>query len=153
MTSYARLLAVVPFALVVPLAASADWPQWRGPSSAGGSPESPLPVTWSATENIAWKAPLEGFGTSSPIVSGDLVFVTSQVGQTPVAAGDAHPQLARDDGELAKREAPIGGRYETSVAVVDPVIDAASGTLGVRLVLPNRNGRIPAGIRCRVEFL
>jgi outer membrane protein assembly factor BamB len=109
-TSYARLLAVVPFALVVPLAASADWPQWRGPSSAGVSPESPLPVTWSATENIAWKAPLEGFGTSSPIVSGDLVFVTSQVGQTPVAAGDAHPQLARDDGELAKREAPIGGR-------------------------------------------
>lgn len=49
-------------------------------------------------------------------------------------------------------EAPIGGRYETTVAIVDPVIDAASGTLGVRLLLPNRKGAIPAGVRCRVQF-
>jgi len=34
-----------------------------------------------------------------------------------------------------------------------PVIDAASGTLGVRLLLNNRRGAIPAGVRCRVEFL
>jgi len=50
-------------------------------------------------------------------------------------------------------EAPIGGRYETTVEIVDPVIDAASGTLGVRLLLNNRRGAIPAGVRCRVEFL
>ena len=50
-------------------------------------------------------------------------------------------------------EAPIGGRYETTVEIVDPVIDAASGTLGVRLLLGNRRGAIPAGVRCRVEFL
>jgi RND family efflux transporter MFP subunit len=49
-------------------------------------------------------------------------------------------------------EAPIGGRYETTVAIVDPVIDAASGTLGVRLLLPNPKSRIPAGVRCRVQF-
>ena len=49
-------------------------------------------------------------------------------------------------------EAPIGGRYETTVAIVDPVIDAASGTLGVRLELPNRKGLIPAGVRCRLEL-
>ena len=50
-------------------------------------------------------------------------------------------------------EAAIGGRYELTVSVVDPVIDAASGTLGVRLELPNRKGAIPAGVRCRVQFL
>jgi hypothetical protein len=50
-------------------------------------------------------------------------------------------------------EAAIGGRYETTVSIVDPVIDAASGTLGVRMMLPNRKGLIPAGVRCRVEFL
>ena len=105
-----RLLLVAPFILALPLAASSDWPQWRGPSSAGVSPESALPVTWSATENIAWKARLEGLGTSSPIVSSDTVFVTSQIGRSSVAEGDSHPQLARDDGDLAKREAPIGGR-------------------------------------------
>ena len=104
----ARLLLVVPFVLAVPLAA-ADWPQWRGPASGGVSPESALPVTWSATENIAWKARLAGLGTSSPIVSGDTVFVTSQIGRSTLAEGNSHPQLARDDGELSKHEAPIGG--------------------------------------------
>ena len=50
-------------------------------------------------------------------------------------------------------ETAIGGRYEIPVSIVDPVIDAASGTLGVRLELPNRKGAIPAGVRCRVQFL
>jgi len=49
-------------------------------------------------------------------------------------------------------EAPVGGRYDTTVALVDKVIDAASGTFGVRLELRNRNFEIPAGVRCRVEF-
>jgi RND family efflux transporter MFP subunit len=54
---------------------------------------------------------------------------------------------------VVQPESSIGGRYETTVSIVDPVIDAASGTLGVRLLLPNRKGSIPAGVRCRVEFL
>ena len=49
-------------------------------------------------------------------------------------------------------ETSIGGSYETTVAIVDPVVDAASGTLGVRLELPNKKGMIPAGVRCRVRF-
>jgi hypothetical protein len=36
--------------------------------------------------------------------------------------------------------------------VVDRVFDASSGTFGVRLELPNPNGAIPAGVRCKVEF-
>lgn len=46
----------------------------------------------------------------------------------------------------------LGGRYAASVKVVDRVLDAASGTFGVRLDLPNHKGAIPAGIRCQVEF-
>lgn len=42
---------------------------------------------------------------------------------------------------------------EASVEVVDPLGDAASGTFGIRLVLPNPERRIPAGIKCRVELL
>jgi RND family efflux transporter MFP subunit len=49
-------------------------------------------------------------------------------------------------------EAPIGGSHSAIVRVVDRVIDAASGTFGVRLELPNSNRQIPAGARCRVQF-
>ena len=60
---------------------SADnWPQWRGPAGTGASSETRLPESWSDTQNVAWKARLKGVGVSSPIVWGDRVFVTSQVG-------------------------------------------------------------------------
>lgn len=49
-------------------------------------------------------------------------------------------------------EQPVGGRYAATVKVVDRVIDAASGTFGVRLELPNKNRTIPAGARCRARF-
>lgn len=49
-------------------------------------------------------------------------------------------------------EPPVGGRYETKVGVVDRVVDAASGTFGVRLELPNGKRAIPAGVRCKVRF-
>lgn len=49
-------------------------------------------------------------------------------------------------------EAPIGGRYAATVEVIDPLIDARSGTFGIRLLLPNPDNKIPAGLRCKVEF-
>jgi len=50
-------------------------------------------------------------------------------------------------------EAPVGGVHAAKVTVVDRVIDAASGTFGVRLELPNPDYRLPAGLKCRVRFL
>lgn len=46
----------------------------------------------------------------------------------------------------------LPGNHQAKVVVVDKVIDAASGTLGVRLQLPNPDSRIPAGIKCSVTF-
>jgi len=45
-----------------------------------------------------------------------------------------------------------GGRYMASVKVIDRLLDAASGTFGVRLELPNKQQRLPAGIRCQARF-
>ncbi len=56
---------------------AADWPQFRGPGAAGASSEKNLPVEWSETENIRWKAELPGRGLSSPVVVGGKVFVTA----------------------------------------------------------------------------
>jgi RND family efflux transporter MFP subunit len=44
------------------------------------------------------------------------------------------------------------GGLKAQVVVVDRVIDAASGTFGVRLQLANPGNRIPAGVRCTVRF-
>jgi len=49
-------------------------------------------------------------------------------------------------------EKPIGGEYVATVTVVDRVLDAASGTFGVRLALPNPDLQLPAGVRCKVRF-
>ena len=50
-------------------------------------------------------------------------------------------------------EYPADASVVATVAVVDPVIDAASGTFSVRLDLPNPEGRIPGGLHCTVKFL
>jgi RND family efflux transporter MFP subunit len=49
-------------------------------------------------------------------------------------------------------EAPMNGTYSASVTVVNPVVDAASGTFGVRLELPNPGYRLPAGLKCKVRL-
>lgn len=46
----------------------------------------------------------------------------------------------------------LHGVYKAKVIVVDRVIDAASGTFGVRLELSNPGSRIPAGIKCKLRF-
>lgn len=49
-------------------------------------------------------------------------------------------------------EGPVEGPFLASVTVVDPIVDAASGTLGMRLELPNPDYKIPAGVKCRIDF-
>ncbi len=43
--------------------------------------------------------------------------------------------------------------WTATVAQVDQVMDAASGTFGVRLTLPNPDYIIPAGLRCNLKFV
>ena len=50
-------------------------------------------------------------------------------------------------------EAPVGGVYQGEVVIVDRVVDAASGTFGVRVEVANRDHRLPAGLKCKVSFV
>lgn len=59
-------------------AATQDWPCWRGPQADGVAEGGSLPIRWSTAENIRWSVALPGWGTSSPVVYGQRVFVTSQ---------------------------------------------------------------------------
>jgi len=50
---------------------AADWPNWRGPRGTGATDEKNLPVTWSATQNVAWKAAIGDEG---------ILYMASDVG-------------------------------------------------------------------------
>src|SRR4051812_28722328 len=53
-----------------------DWPWWRGPTREGVAKRQP-PLTWSASENVLWRAAVPGRGHGSPIVVGDRVFLAT----------------------------------------------------------------------------
>ncbi|MDH4452865.1 MAG: PQQ-like beta-propeller repeat protein [Verrucomicrobiota bacterium] len=57
--------------------AAADWPEFRGSNAQGYSEATNLPLTWSATAGLAWKAAVAGVGWSSPVVIGERIYLTS----------------------------------------------------------------------------
>jgi len=59
-----------------------NWPEWRGPDrnsvvTGGGYPQS-----WSEDKNVVWKISLPGWGTSSPAIWDDQIYVTYEDGGT-----------------------------------------------------------------------
>jgi outer membrane protein assembly factor BamB len=90
MRRYATIWTAVWMVTWAGYASAADWTGFRGPGARGVSDETGLAVTWSETENLAWKRPLPGPGSSSPIVLGERVFVTcySGYGLDPNEPGD-----------------------------------------------------------------
>ena len=88
-------------------APGADWPGWRGPNGSGVAPDRTLPTRWSAAENVAWKSAIAGAGVSTPIVSGDRVYVTSQVGAGVRREGN-HPRLVQGSDAAAQGERALG---------------------------------------------
>ena len=50
-------------------------------------------------------------------------------------------------------ERPLNRKFRGKVKIVDRVVDAASGTFGIRIELSNRDLSLSAGLKCRVRFL
>ncbi len=74
--------------IVDPVAESAGWPHWRGQNADGIADGMDLPLNWSPSENHLWSVKLPGWGTSSPVVYGNRVVVTSETED-----GDKHALL------------------------------------------------------------
>ena len=49
-------------------------------------------------------------------------------------------------------ELPGAASLPARVTMIDRVVDSASNTFRVQLELPNANGALPAGLRCKAEF-
>ncbi|MEZ6067335.1 MAG: PQQ-binding-like beta-propeller repeat protein [Planctomycetaceae bacterium] len=125
---------------------SHQWPAWRGPSFSGVAPHADPPLTWSETENVAWKVAVPGKGHGSPIVWGDRIYLTTAI-ETERAGQAAAPDetaktvppervhqfvvlcLDRATGEtlwsrVAREEVPREGMHQTnSYASSSPMTD------------------------------
>src|SRR4051794_25983314 len=62
------------------LAATDNWPRWRGPHDDGGNDRGAYPATWDAKSGALWKAPLPGKGCSTPIVWDRRIYLTAPAG-------------------------------------------------------------------------
>ena len=77
MRAWAAAIAAGVIALSAPLNGESSWQQWRGPLATGEAPNADPPIQWNETRNIRWKTTLPGKGHSTPIVTGDRIFVTA----------------------------------------------------------------------------
>src|SRR5947209_6202186 len=80
MQRFRKSTSVLILVLGLGAALGADWRQFRGPGGMGTSGETGLPVEWSSQKNIVWMTRLPGPGTSSPVTTGNRVFLTCYSG-------------------------------------------------------------------------
>jgi len=115
-------------ALILSLATAAcaeDWPRFRGPTGQGLSAETGLATEWSPTSAIAWKTPIPGSGWSSPILSGDRLYVTAAAekgASLHLLCLDRKTGAVQWDKEVLKQETG-NKREENSFATPTPVTD------------------------------
>jgi outer membrane protein assembly factor BamB len=59
------------------LSSDQDWPWWRGPWRDGKTSASSIPIEFSESKNVRWKAEVPGRGHASPVIVGNQVFLTT----------------------------------------------------------------------------
>lgn len=99
---FALVLLITAFFAPGFFAVDNDWHQWRGPNN-DGMARGDIPVEWSDTRNVAWRATIPGRGFSSPVIWGDKIFLTTAVPIGDASAASAAPQAG------GQRRGPGGG--------------------------------------------
>ena len=124
------------------------WAQWRGPLDTGVATTADPPLEWSETKNIKWKISTIGYGTSSPIVWDDRIFLTTSIphGEEKKPAAGIRPgahdnttkvqktkfivfAVNREDGKIlwqttVRNQVPHESRHDTgSYASASPITD------------------------------
>ncbi len=102
---------------------SENWPSFRGADARSIADDDPrLPLTWSTTENVVWKTPVDGLGWSSPVIWGNRIFLTTVISDgesreprmglyfpfgSPQAAPPGAGFRQPEEGELMEREQDV----------------------------------------------
>ncbi len=105
-----------------------DWPEFRGPTGQGLSDAHGLPLSWSETQNVRWRAPVPGSGWSSPVIRGNHIWLTTSIGEKRDQSLRAIC-LSRDTGsilqnvEVFRLKSPSRVNSKNSYASPSPVLD------------------------------
>ena len=79
-THHVLAIALLLSLLTTSATAADAWPAWRGDAEGSGrTAATDLPTEWSKEKNIRWRTALPERGNSTPVITGDRVFVTQAI--------------------------------------------------------------------------
>jgi outer membrane protein assembly factor BamB len=128
---------------------SADWPEWRGPSRDGVSPETNLPSRWSPTgENLAWRVPIGS--RSAPVAFRDRVYVLTATSGDTAATQERLVALDAQTGKVLwerRFSVYLSDVPQHRAAWASPAVDPETGnvyafTVGAQLFCVSPEGKI-----------
>jgi len=128
---------------------SADWPEWRGPSRDGVSPETNLPSRWSpAGENLAWRVPIGG--RSAPVAFRDRVYLLTTTSEGPATTQERLVALDAQSGKVVwdrRFSVYLSDVPQHRAAWASPAVDPATGniyvfTVGAELFCVSPDGKV-----------
>jgi outer membrane protein assembly factor BamB len=132
--------------------ADGSWPSFRGTQASGIAEGQHLPDTWDVKtgRNILWHTPIAGLAHSSPVVWGNIVFVTTAVSSDAGAAfrpglygdGDASPDRSRHQWKLIALDKTIGKILWERIAAEGPPVDKRHIKSTYASASPVTNGRV-----------
>lgn len=82
-----KTLPLLPLLLLSCNSALGDWPQWRGPESNAVSAAQALPDQLDPEGNLAWRAELPGPGSSTPVHTGETIYLTCEIDNQDALVG------------------------------------------------------------------
>ena len=136
-----KLLLAVTLSLLHSATVLADnWGHWRGDAGNGVSTTAQPPTEWSATKNVKWKVAIPGRGSSSPVIWGNRVFVTTGISEGGPASGRQAARTAHKFVVLCYDRA-TGNRLWEKVAVAAAPHEGTHDTNGFASASPCTDGQ------------
>ena len=136
MRALAATLAAGALFVSVPLHGEGSWQQWRGPLATGEAPDADPPIEWSETRNVRWKTALPGKGHSTPIVTGNRIFLTAAL-----PTGEAF-EPRHDTAHGTHHGVAVTHRHEFAVIAVDRTDGVIAWQRTVHSELPHEGGHV-----------
>ncbi|MFT5433603.1 MAG: RND family efflux transporter MFP subunit [Myxococcota bacterium] len=98
---------------------------------------------------------VERFKSAGEYVEGDPIVRIAQLDPLRVelvAPISMYGKIRIGSKAIVTPELPIEGEFVATVTRIDPLLDAATATFGVRLSLPNPEHRLPPGLKCTLSL-